>query len=79
MLDVGGGRKGLINLLFQVFLMFEMPHNEKFAETSFLKDSPLGDFHHGPVAKTPSYQCSRPGFDSWSGNYSPHAATEDPP
>ena len=43
----------------------------------------------GPVAETPSSQCRGQGFDSWSGNYIPHAnwhaptknshaATEDP-
>ena len=34
------------------------------------------DFPGSPVAKTPGYQCRRPGFDSWSGNYIPHATTE---
>jgi len=27
------------------------------------------------VAKIPCFQCWRPGFDAWSGNYLPHAAT----
>ena len=33
------------------------------------------DFPGGPVAKTLSSQCRSPGFEPWSGNYVPHAAT----
>ena len=36
-----------------------------------------GDFPGGPVAKTPRSQCRGPGFDAWSGNWIPHAATKD--
>ena len=30
----------------------------------------------GPVAKTLCSQCREPGFDPWTGNWIPHAATE---
>ena len=33
------------------------------------------DFPGGPVVKTPYSQCKGSGFDPWSGNYIPHAAT----
>ena len=36
------------------------------------------DFPGGPVAKTPHFQCRRPGFTPWSGNQVSHAATKDP-
>ena len=36
------------------------------------------DFLGGPVAKTLCSQCSGAGFNPWSGNWIPHAATEDP-
>ena len=36
-----------------------------------------GDFPGGPVARTPSSQCRGPGFNPWSGNWIPHAATKD--
>ena len=35
-----------------------------------------GDFPGGAVAKTWSSQCQGPGFDPWSGNLMPHAATK---
>ena len=31
----------------------------------------------GPVAKAPSSQCRGLGFNAWSGNSIPHAATKD--
>ena len=34
-------------------------------------------FSGGPVVKTLLSQCRAPGFDSWSGNWTPHAATKD--
>ena len=34
------------------------------------------DFPGGPVAKASCFQCRRPGFDPWSGNSIPHAATK---
>ena len=34
------------------------------------------DFPGGPVGKTPGSQCRGPGFDPWSGNKIPHAATK---
>ena len=34
------------------------------------------NFPHGPVAKTLRSQCRLPGFDPWSGNYTPHAVTK---
>ena len=37
-----------------------------------------GNFPGGPVAKTLCFQCRGPGFNSWSGNLFPHAATNDP-
>lgn len=37
-----------------------------------------GGFPDGPVAKTLHSHCSRPGFDSWSGNKIRHAITKDP-
>ena len=33
---------------------------------------PLGDFPGGPVAKTPSFQCKGPEFNTCSGNWIPH-------
>ena len=36
------------------------------------------DFPGSPVGKTPSPQCKGLGFDPWSENQIPHAATEDP-
>ena len=33
-----------------------------------LKDTVYQDFPGGPVAKTLSFQCRGPRFDSWSGN-----------
>ena len=36
-----------------------------------------GDFPGGPVAKTPCSRCRGPGFDPWSGNWTPHAPTKD--
>ena len=36
----------------------------------------LRDFPGGPVAETPGSQCTGLGFDLWSGNYIPHAATK---
>ena len=35
-------------------------------------------FPGGPVPKTPCFQCRGPGFDPWSGNWIPHAATKGP-
>ena len=35
-----------------------------------------GDFPGGPVAKTPHFQCRGLGFNSWSGNWIPQAATK---
>ena len=35
-----------------------------------------GDFPGGPVDKTQSSQCRGPGFNPWSGNKIPHAATK---
>ena len=37
-----------------------------------------GDFPGGPAVKIPCSQCRGPGFDPWSGNYIPHAATKIP-
>ena len=34
------------------------------------------DFPGGPVANTRCSQCRGPGFDPWSGNQIPHAATK---
>ena len=34
------------------------------------------DFPGGPVAKTPCSQYRGPRFNSWSGNWIPHAATK---
>ena len=34
------------------------------------------DFPGGPVAKILCSQCKGPGFDPWSGNWIPHAATK---
>ena len=49
------------------------------------KKNVIWDFPGGPVAKTPHFQCKRPGFNPWSGNQIPfattkslHTATEDP-
>ena len=39
--------------------------------SALLIDTPIlkmGDFSGGPVAKTPSFQCKKPGFNPWSGN-----------
>ena len=36
------------------------------------------DFPGGPVGKAPLSQCRGPGFNPWSGNQIPHAATKDP-
>ena len=33
------------------------------------------DFSGSSVAETPCFQCRRPGFDPWSGNYIPYATT----
>ena len=35
-----------------------------------------GGFPGGLVVKTRRSQCQGPGFDSWSGNQSPHATTK---
>ena len=37
-----------------------------------------GDFPGGPVVKTLHSQCRGPGFNPWSGNQIPHAATKIP-
>ena len=37
------------------------------------------DLPGGPVAKTPCSQCRGPGFNPWSGNWIPHAATKSLP
>ena len=36
----------------------------------------IRDLPGGPVVKTPYSQCKSSGFDPWSGNYMPHAATK---
>ena len=36
------------------------------------------DFPGGPMSKTLHIQCKGPGFNPWSRNYIPHAATKDP-
>ena len=36
----------------------------------------LRDFPAGPEAKTLHSQCRGPGYDFWSGNQNPHAATK---
>ena len=36
------------------------------------------DFPGGPVVQTPSFQCKGLGFSPSSGNWIPHATTEDP-
>ena len=36
----------------------------------------MRDFPGGPVAKTLHSQCMGPGFNIWSGNQIPHAATK---
>ena len=36
----------------------------------------LWDFPGGPVSKALCSQCRGPGFNPWSGNYIPHAATK---
>ena len=38
------------------------------------QNQPWGDFSGGPVVKTLGCQCRGPRFDSWSGNWIPHAA-----
>ena len=40
------------------------------------KNVTLWDLPGGPVAKTPGTQCRGPGFDPWSGNSIPYAATK---
>jgi len=41
------------------------------------QEKPMRDFPGGPVAKTPNSQRRGLGFDPWSGNKIPHAATKD--
>ena len=36
--------------------------------SSKLKYDIYQEFPGGPVVKTPSFHCQRPGFDPWSGN-----------
>ena len=44
---------------------------------NYLKNTDSGDFFPGgPVAKTLHSQCREPGFDPWSGNWIPRAATK---
>ena len=57
--------------LFSVFL-FLLINLEKIIYLNYVH----GDFPGGPVAKTPSSQCRGPGFDTWSGNWIPHATTK---
>ena len=38
----------------------------------------MKDFPGGPVVKTPHSQRTGPGFDPWSGNQIPNAATKSP-
>ena len=45
-------------------------------QASTIRNTDSGNFPGGPVAKTLSYQCRWPGFDPWSGNSIPHAATK---
>ena len=40
-----------------------------------LKEQRERDFPGGPVAKTPRSQCTRPGYDPWSGNWTPRATS----
>ena len=43
-----------------------------------LENACAGDSCGGPVAKSPSSQGRRPGFNPWSGNQMPHPVSKDP-
>ena len=47
-------------------------------EALLVQKRKVRNFPGGPMAKTPCSQCGGPGFDPWSGNWIPHAATKDP-
>ena len=50
--------------------------NSEGAPTGIIEYVKRRDFPGGPVVKTPGSQCRRPGFNPWSGNWIPYAATK---
>ena len=57
----------------------EAKGSDENSETDSSRIRKLADFPAGPVAKTPHSQCKGPGFDPWTGNWIPHAATKSSP
>ena len=59
------------NLLFQ---KTHSPHPTPL-QKNLTKIQKSRDFPGGPMVKTPNSQCKEPGFNPWSRNWIPHAAT----
>ena len=52
------------------------PYRQWLTHTLHVKEYKVRDFPSGPEAKTLHSQCMGPGFDPWSGNLIPYAATK---
>ena len=50
------------------FLRFNTPTRAREATDVIPLQAKLGDFHNGPVVKSPCFYCRGHGFYPWSGN-----------